>query len=145
MMSYAIRFPKFLASGDIDCEVMHPEYDWIPFTASASDPTEHGRAIHAAAILMVPAPYVAAPLAPPEVPQVVTMRQARLALLAAGMLPTVEAAISALPDPPRTAARIEWDYSNEVHRDKPFVQMLGEALGLSAAQLDNLFIEAAKL
>jgi hypothetical protein len=73
------------------------------------------------------------------------MRQARLALLAAGLLPMVDAAINALPDPPRTAARIEWDYSNEVHRDKPFVQMLGGALGLTAEQLDNLFTQAAQL
>lgn len=82
---------------------------------------------------------------PTPVPKVVTMRQARLALLAAGLLPQVEAAINALPDPPRTAARIEWDYSNEVHRDKPFVQMLGTALGLTGEQLDALFIEAAQL
>lgn len=86
-----------------------------------------------------------APVVVPGVPQVVTMRQARLALLGAGLLPLVDGAINALPDPPRTAARIEWDYSNEVHRDKPFVQMLGTALGLTGEQLDNLFTQAAQL
>lgn len=86
-----------------------------------------------------------APVVAPGVPQVVTMRQARLALLGAGLLPLVDDAINALPDPPRTAARIEWDYSNEVHRDKPFVQMLGGALGLTGEQLDNLFTQAAQL
>lgn len=86
-----------------------------------------------------------APVVVPGVPSVVTMRQARLVLHSAGLLPLVEDAISALPDPPRTAARIEWDYSNEVHRHKPFVQMLGGALGLTAEQLDNLFIQAAQL
>lgn len=86
-----------------------------------------------------------APVVAPGVPSVVTMRQARLALHGAGLLSLVEDAIDALPDPPKTAARIEWDYSNEVHRNKPFVQMLGGALGLTAEQLDNLFIQAAQL
>ena len=86
-----------------------------------------------------------APVVAPGVPQVVTMRQARLALLGAGLLPLVDDAINALPDPPRTAARIELEYSSEVHRDKPFVQMLGAALGLTGEQLDNLFTQAAQL
>lgn len=79
------------------------------------------------------------------VPQSVTMRQARLALLQAGLLAQVGAAIDQLPEPDRTAARIEWEYSQEVQRDKPFVQMLAPALGLDQAQLDALFIHAATL
>ena len=79
------------------------------------------------------------------VPQVVTMRQARLALLGAGLLTQVEAAIDALPEPQRSAARIEWDYSSEVHRGRAFVQQLGHALGLTDQQLDDLFTQAAAL
>jgi len=78
-------------------------------------------------------------------PAVVTMRQARLALLGAGLLQQVDLAIDALPEPQRSAARIEWDYSSEVHRDRAFVQQLGQALGLSDEQLDALFIQAAAL
>lgn len=85
----------------------------------------------------------AAPAAP--VPASVTMRQARLALHAAGKLAAVEAAIEALPDPPKTAARIEWDYSNEVQRHNGFVASLAPALGLSEVQLDDLFRLAATL
>lgn len=85
------------------------------------------------------------PPAPLFVPRVVTMRQARLALLGAGLLQQVDQAISALPEPQQSAARIEWDYSSEVHRDRAFVQQLGEALGLSDEQLDALFIQAAAL
>lgn len=80
-----------------------------------------------------------------QVPQVVTMRQARLALLGAGLLTQVDAAIDALPEPQRSAARIEWDYSSEVHRSRAFVQQLGHALGLSDEQLDDLFTQAAAL
>jgi len=79
------------------------------------------------------------------VPAVVTMRQARLALLGAGLLASVDAAIAALPEPGRSAARIEWEYSQEVHRARPFVQSLGAALELSTEQMDALFIAAAAL
>ena len=85
---------------------------------------------------------------PPEwtpVPQEVTMRQARLALHAAGKLAAVNAAINALPDPQKTAALIEWEYSSTVRRDSQFVLLLGPALGLDAAGLDALFVAAAKL
>ena len=83
---------------------------------------------------------------PPEpVPLEVTMRQARLALHAAGKLTAVNAAIAALPDPPKTAALIEWEYSSTVRRDSQFVAMLGPALGLDSAALDALFVAASKL
>jgi hypothetical protein len=80
-----------------------------------------------------------------EVPKKVTMRQARLALLAAGLLDDVESAIDALPEPPRQAARIEWDFSSEVFRDRDFVTMLGATLGLTDEEMDQLFITAATL
>lgn len=89
--------------------------------------------------------YDAEPAVVVPVPAEVTMRQARLALLAAGKLAAVDAAINALPDPPKTAALIEWEYSNAVRRDSQFVALLGPALGLDAAGLDALFIAAAKL
>lgn len=77
---------------------------------------------------------------------VVTMRQARLALLAAGKLEDVGAAIAAIPDAiARQAAQIEWDYAHEVHRTSPFVQQLGAALGLDDAGLDALFAQAVAL
>lgn len=82
---------------------------------------------------------------PAPVPQIVTMRQARLALLGAGLLSAVDAAIDALPEPQKSAARIEWDYSSEVHRSRAFVQQLGAALGLDDQQLDALFTQAATL
>ena len=80
-----------------------------------------------------------------EVPQEVTMRQARLAIHAAGKLSAVNAAINALPDPPKTAALIEWEYSSTLRRDSQFVAMLSPALGLDSAALDALFIAASKL
>ena len=92
--------------------------------------------------------WIVADVEPPEivwVPAEVTMRQARLALHAAGKLVAVNAAINALTDPPKTAALIEWEYSNSVRRDSQFVALLGPALGLDAAGLDALFVAASKL
>jgi hypothetical protein len=80
------------------------------------------------------------------VPPAVTMRQARLALLGAGLLDDVEAAIDAIPDATqRAAARITWDHSQEVQRTNGLVVQLATALGLTEAQIDALFVEAATL
>lgn len=92
--------------------------------------------------MWVDQPY-AAPVTP--VPDSITMRQARLALLGAGMLASVSAAIDALASPAKEAAQIEWEYSHEVARNNGLVQTLAPALGLSGAQLDQLFITAATL
>ena len=81
----------------------------------------------------------------PSVPQEVSMRQARLALLARGVLGQVDAAINSLPSPDSEAARIEWDYSSVVARNSPLVVMMGAALGLDDDALDELFITAARL
>ena len=79
------------------------------------------------------------------VPASVTMRQARLALYAAGLLSQVEAEIDALPEPNRTVARIEWDYASEVNRASEFVTLLGAALELDKQSLDDLFLKASEL
>ena len=78
--------------------------------------------------------------------QTITMRQCRLQLLAIGLLDSVDAAIAAIPDAAqRRAAQIEWEYAATVERSSAWVQTLAGALGLTAAQLDTLFAEAAKL
>lgn len=85
-----------------------------------------------------------APL-PAPVPQEITMRQARLALLDIGLLANVQTAINTLPEPDKTKAQIEWEYSNALQRSNPFVTTLGTALGLSSDDIDNLFITASRL
>ena len=87
----------------------------------------------------------APPPEPPVVPSAVTMRQARLALLGAGLLDDIDAAINGLPSPQKEAARIEWEYSQEVQRHNGFVSVLAPMLGLTEAQTDALFIAAAGL
>ena len=81
----------------------------------------------------------------PGVPQEVTMRQARLALLNAGLLDAAQGVIDALPMPQRRAAQIEWEYALSVRRDHPLIAlMISEGLA-TAEQVDGLFVAAAGL
>ncbi len=110
-------------------------------TADLPDDYAPGRYVwEGGALVAVPAP---APT--PSVPAAVTMRQARLALLGAGLLGNVDAAIAALPSPQKEAAKIEWEYSQEVQRHNGFVSVLAPSLGLTPEQTDALFVQAAKL
>jgi hypothetical protein len=90
-----------------------------------------------------------AELSPPAiegVPQVVTRRQARQAMLLAGLLDSVQAAIGAIPDTTqRRLAQIEWDDSQNFERQRPLLVSLATALGLTSAQLDQLFVTASGL
>ncbi len=87
------------------------------------------------------------PTAPPAVivPQRITARQAQLALLEAGLLDDVEAVIEALPANVRAHVRIEWDRATHVERGSEVTQMVAVALGLTAEQVDALFVSAADL
>jgi hypothetical protein len=73
------------------------------------------------------------------------MRQARLALLNAGKLSLVDEAIQNMTSPHREKAQIYWEYSIQVGRFSPMTLLIGGAVGLTSAEIDNLFIEAAKL
>lgn len=102
-------------------------------------------AAYEALIAEVEATYVEPEPVPPYVPASVTMRQARLALLGVGLLDDVEAAIATLPSPQKEAAKIEWEYSQEVQRSNGFVSVLAPMLGMTAEQIDALFIQASNL
>lgn len=85
------------------------------------------------------------PPQPPGPPRSVTMRQARLALLAAEKLGMVQLAISSLPSPQKEAAQIDWEYAATVDRDSGTTMLLAQALGMKDEELDQLFVLAATL
>jgi hypothetical protein len=79
---------------------------------------------------------------PTPVPSVVSMRQARLALLQQGLLSSVNTAIESIQGAAGDAARVEWEYAAEVKIDSPLVVSLGSSLGLTQQQINDLFILA---
>lgn len=81
------------------------------------------------------------PADPPPIPAVVAKKQAKLALLQVGLLDTVEAAIAAAP----RNVQIEWNDSETVQRNYLVTQMMVAQLGITDAQLDDLFTLAATL
>jgi hypothetical protein len=76
-----------------------------------------------------------------DVPQVVTIRQAKLALLQADLLDNIEAAMTQAD----RATQIEWEYATEFKRDWPALITMQPLLGLTDEQVDDLFKLAVTL
>ncbi len=74
------------------------------------------------------------------VPISVTPRQARIALLRANMLDTVNQAVAS-----NTEWAITWEFATEVKRDDPMIAAVQELLGKTELEIDELFITASKL
>jgi hypothetical protein len=81
------------------------------------------------------------------VPESVTARQIRLYLVRHGIqLSQVEAAIEAIQDPQtREECRVEWHHAPYVDRTHPMLIPIAAVLGLSEAQVDDAFREAAAI
>lgn len=79
---------------------------------------------------------------PPKVPALVSKAQAQMALYNVGLLDQLEAVIAAHPYRP---VRIWYESANDWERTHPYIALLGPELGLSDAQIDQLFKAAAAL
>ena len=77
---------------------------------------------------------------PEPIPQVLTMRQARLQLLEVGLLDDVEALVAL-----DRKSQIEWEYANEVYRQSPLIDLVKETISLTDEQIDDMFLSASKL
>lgn len=84
-------------------------------------------------------PPVLDPLASERASMKVSRLQARVALLQAGLLPQVEAAVAAA-DP---AVQMAWADAIEFRRFSPTILALSAQIGLTDTQLDDLFRAAA--
>jgi len=80
-----------------------------------------------------------------EVIASVDMASAKLALLEAGHLSTVEGIIDAMPEPQKTAALIEWNNRKTVTRDNALSQAIAAAIPLSDEEMDALYLRASQL
>lgn len=119
-----------------------PSYD--PLAATLEEgPPRRGESgwVQTWAVVALSPEEVAARRAAARAAMVCTPRQARLALQQAGLLAAVEAWIARADE----ATRIEWEFATEIRRDWPPIAVCASALGLSEAQLDGLFVQAATL
>lgn len=126
----------FQTTGDIT-KMFHPDLVWIDTTDIDPGPqigwTYDGTSFSE--------PVVIAP--EPTVPYSVTRRQARLALIDAGKLADVEAAIAAIIGPAeKMKAEVEYE-ADTWERGNAFLQAMWAQLGGTDAQLDDLFILAS--
>jgi hypothetical protein len=87
-----------------------------------------------------PEPYV--PPAPP-IPSTVTRFQALATLAAGGYLDTVHTYIDALPR--SNIQRLAFENAGDWERTSPTVNALAAMLGLTDAQVDELFVAAAQV
>lgn len=78
------------------------------------------------------------------VPQTITRRQLRRALLAADLLTQMNAALETWAEPRRSRARIDWQDGAEFERDDRTVKGLANDLGITSNQLDLIFIAASR-
>lgn len=138
-----VRNPVFTEGGNIDCEVNHSQFGWIPYTASEGDASE----IYAAALAMGPAPYTPPP--PPDAPTIEEERkamvasrfQAKAALIQAGLMAQAETAVASA-DP---VIQLAWAEANVFERNSPAIAALGAAIGLTETELDDLFRAAMQI
>lgn len=87
-----------------------------------------------------PEPYIAPP---PPIPTTVTRFQALAVLAAGGYLPTIRTYIATLGEDDIT--RLAWESASEWERTSPTLNALAQMLGLTDAQVDDLFVAASNI
>lgn len=135
------RNPRWSSRSTIDCEVTIAGLGEVTYTASAEDSVDMSRDIHAALIAGIAGPITAWRPEPAPVPVTVTAFQARAALLSAGLLDEVEAAVTAAD----RSTQLAWEYALSFERGSPTIQALSTAIGLDDEALDDLFRAAAQI
>lgn len=152
-----MEFRNALFSGPsmVDCEIDHPNFGWIPFTASPDDTEALGVEIYNAATKLNLKPYVA-PKSDPNVDRAalppLSRRQVFIGLVATGLITEteallasttmpalVEAAIRTLPKEAQSPARLTFALFVEAKRMDPIVSLLGAAAGMNEEALDNFW------
>lgn len=80
------------------------------------------------------------------VPDEVPLWAFRASLVLGGVTESqVNALIAALPEPSKTVATIQWNYGNFIERGHALISQLGSDLGMTSAQIDDVFRTAASL
>lgn len=120
-------------------------------SAAADTPDEHaarllyllGTDLPASLSLIATGQNLPAP--PPRIPREIANWRARAILELQGLLPTVEALITAMTGPEGIVVRNAWAAGAPLARHGPTVTALSPQLGLTSDQIDSMFIAAAAL
>jgi len=158
------RNAQYTVDGCIDCEIEHPVYGWVPFTADENDSEQHGRDIFA----QIVSDGNVAEYTPPPAPTLEHIRtqtcipRAKFAIAAAkaGLITEVEAeewaagvanpqwvsdAIEAavtdgiIPEDERLEVRIAVRTQDTIGRNDRLIPILADNKGLTPEQVDALF------
>lgn len=143
-MDISVRNPAWgnAEQSVINCECIFPWLgnEWVPFSAMGNDSELHGKEIFDAIRRGKFGPITPFVSSSPAVPQKVTRRQFKLALLDIGILDDVEAMIAASND---RALQINWAEALDFERSNPFIAQMAAALSKTAAEVDALFVLAS--
>ena len=129
----------------IDCEINHPTFGWIPFTASPEDVEQHCREIYNAAINGECGEIVA--YSPPVVDEQAVLAswrdktevsrfQVHAALYQAGYYEDIQSYMSTEAD---VIQKMAWETAQVFRRNSPTVTALLPLMGITDSQLDDLF------
>lgn len=88
--------------------------------------------------------WVVAPIVVP-VPQQVSMWALREAVMFAGEMPAIAAALNGLPEPQKSIGWNRWEYKENIVRDSPIIAMLQQELGWTNDFVDGLYKHAASI
>ena len=79
-------------------------------------------------------------------PKIVSQRQLRTQLVLNGFdLNDIQESINTLTEPNKSIAQIAWDYAITFERESPLLICIGNNLGLTEAQIDEIFKNGSKL
>ena len=127
-----IRNPIYTSFGSIDCEIDHPVYGWIPYTAEIG-----GDVFNIAKATAKP--YIAPPTVDPLIAERASMTvsrfQALAALLNAGLLSQVNVALANAGP----LAQLTWTKTTKFRHNSPTIASLSTGLDLTNTQVDDLF------
>jgi len=134
------RNPKYNYLGTIDCEIEHPVYGWIPFTASPDSKEKYNVDIYN---MLVSNGNIAAGPTPADI---LTMKRGHaamqrmdfmLALDTAGLLTQAQTLVADATTPARI--KIMWDNATHFERNNTELVQMATTMGLTDAQMDAVF------
>lgn len=139
---------------EINCEVKHAKYGWIPFTARPDDGEEFGRELYAQILADAEEGAITIAAYTGESSEELELRvfretatvsafQAHQALDDFGYIEQVETIIADPATLPKT--RRAWQMATEFRRLSPTVLEIAAALELTDEQIDELFVHALSI